>query len=102
MIAPGDDELNDESLDRLAVEAEAGYEVENLRPRERPRRINVAVNPETLDALQGLSAREGATLTEAVRRLIGYGDVVYRAVREDGDTILLMASDGTTREVRLI
>lgn len=46
-----------------------------------PKRINVAVNPETIGALQLVIEREGVTLTEAVRRLIGYGEVLYRAAK---------------------
>lgn len=66
-----------------------------------PKRINVAVNPETMGALQKVIEREGVSLTEAVRRLIGYGDVLYKAVREDGEEVLL--KKGThTRQVIIL
>jgi hypothetical protein len=66
-----------------------------------PRRINVAISPETVRALEHVIEREGVTLTEALRRLIGYGDFVYRAVREHGDRLLLTGQDDT-REVVLL
>lgn len=66
-----------------------------------PKRINVAVNPETMGALQKVIEREGVSLTEAVRRLIGYGDVLYKAVREDHEEVLL--KKGThTRQVIIL
>jgi Ribbon-helix-helix protein, copG family len=67
-----------------------------------PRRINVAVTPDMLAAIDRVIEREGVTLTEAVRRLIGYGDVVYRSVREEGQTMLFRSDDGTEREIVLI
>ena len=70
-----------------------------------PRRINVAVTPDMMAAIDRLIEREGVTLTEAVRRLIGYGDVVYRAVREKGQTMLFRDPndpDGREREIILI
>lgn len=66
-----------------------------------PRRINVAISPDTVRALQNVIEREGVTLTEALRRLLGYGDFVYRAVRERGEQLLLTNAD-TTREVVLL
>jgi hypothetical protein len=49
-----------------------------------PRRINVAVTPDTVRALEHVIAQEGVSLTEAVRRLTGYGAFVYQAVARDG------------------
>lgn len=68
---------------------------------EKPRRINVAVTDETIAALELIMAREGVTLTEAVRRLIGYGDFVYRAVKEDGKTVYTR-DGGKYRELVLL
>lgn len=69
--------------------------------RDKPRRINVAVNDDELVALKNIIDREGVTLTEAVRRLIGLGDYVYRAVKVDGSE-LLVHKDGQYREVVLL
>jgi hypothetical protein len=66
-----------------------------------PRRINVAISPDMVRALEHVIEREGVTLTEALRRLVGYGDFVYRAVRERGEQLLLTNAD-TTREVVLL
>ncbi|MPZ80925.1 MAG: hypothetical protein GEV28_11210 [Actinophytocola sp.] len=69
--------------------------------RAEPKRINVAVSPDTVRALEHVIEREGVTLTEALRRLIGYGDFVYRAVRENSEQLIVKGQDGT-REVVLL
>lgn len=66
-----------------------------------PKRINVAVTPETVQALEAVIEREGVSLTEAVRRLIGYGEFVYRAVKEQNAEVLMKTEHGT-REVVLL
>ena len=83
--------------------AEAGVTDQGDRvPSSPPRRINVAVTPDMLAAIDRVIEREQVTLTEAVRRLIGYGDVVYRSVKEQGQTMLFRSEDGREREVLLI
>jgi len=67
-----------------------------------PRRINVAVSPEMLAAIDSVIEREGVTLTEAVRRLLAYGDFVYRAVKEDKQSIILRSPEGGEREIVLV
>ena len=76
-------------------------EAPNGRLTTEPRRINVAISPDTVRALEQVIEHEGVTLTEALRRLIGYGDFVYRAVRQRGEQLLLNGPDGT-REVMLL
>jgi hypothetical protein len=66
-----------------------------------PKRINVAVTPEVIQALQLVIDNEQVTLTEAVRRLISYGDFIYRAVKQEGSEVLIRNGD-TTREVVLL
>lgn len=66
-----------------------------------PKRINVAVSPDAVSALENVIEREGVTLTEALRRLIGYGDFVYRAVRENREQLIVKGPDGA-REVVLL
>jgi hypothetical protein len=66
-----------------------------------PKRINVAVSPDTVRALENVIEREGVTLTEALRRLIGYGDFVYRAVRENREQLIVKGTEGS-REVVLL
>lgn len=70
-------------------------------PRPEPKRINVAVTPELVRALQDVIDREQVSLTEAVRRLISYGDFIYRAVRHDGYDVRLYKGD-EIREVILL
>ena len=71
------------------------------RERPMPKRINVAVTPETVRALEHVIAREGVTLTEAVRRLIGYGEFVYRAIKDDESMLQIRSSD-SVRDVVLL
>ena len=67
-----------------------------------PRRINVAVTPDMLAAIDRVIEREQVTLTEAVRRLIGYGDVLFRAVKEDGVRVVFRSGNGDEREIVII
>ncbi|GAA2787550.1 hypothetical protein [Crossiella cryophila] len=60
-------------------------------------KITIYINPATEDALQAVMEREGITLTEAVRHLVAYGDVVYRADRVEGKMVLISDGDQTER-----
>lgn len=81
--------------------ARAGSTGQQSPAKTEPKRINVAVSPDTVRALENVIAREGVTLTEALRRLVGYGDFVYRAVREDREQLIVKGTEGT-REVVLL
>jgi hypothetical protein len=73
-------------------------------PRSRPtapKRINVAISPDMVRALENIIEREGITLTEALRRLVGYGDFVYRVITEGGEQLTVTGPDGS-REVVLL
>lgn len=70
--------------------------------RPEPKRINVAVTPDTIRALERVIERESVTLTEALRRLIGYGEFVYRAIKEDDAKVFMHQPDGTIKEIVLI
>jgi hypothetical protein len=67
-----------------------------------PKRINVAVSPEMLTAIATLVDREKVTVTEAVRRLVMYGDFIYRAVKENGATLIIRDPDNREREILLV
>jgi hypothetical protein len=77
----------------------AGPDQAERAPASPPRRINVAVTPEMLAAIDRVIDREQVTLTEAVRRLLAYGDVVYRMVKEEGQTMVFRSDDGKEREI---
>jgi hypothetical protein len=64
-----------------------------------PGRIDVAVNAGMLEAIQEVVEEDGVTLTEAVRRLIGYGQVVHRVARERSSVLLVRDRQGNEREV---
>jgi hypothetical protein len=67
----------------------------------RPKRINVAVNEDELRALDLVIAREGVSLTEAVRRLLAYGEFVYQAIRVDGVDVQFHFPTGEVKSVVL-
>jgi hypothetical protein len=70
-------------------------------PRPEPKRINVAITPDMVRALECVMEREGVSLTEALRRLVGYGDFVYRSVKQEAAKVLVQVND-TIREVVLL
>jgi len=56
-----------------------------------------------LAAIDRVIDREQVTLTEAVRRLIAYGDFVYQAVKQNHESVVLRSrDDATEREVILV
>jgi hypothetical protein len=63
-----------------------------------PQRINVAINADMLAAIQTMIEQEHITLTEAVRRLVSYGDFLDRSSK-DGHTIIVRAAYGCDLEV---
>jgi hypothetical protein len=48
-------------------------------------RLSVNITPATDAALQRIAAREGLTITEALRRLISYGEILDDAVTEGAE-----------------
>jgi hypothetical protein len=66
----------------------------------KPTRLSVNISRDTFDALQEIASDKDITITEAVRRLIGYGIIVYRANR-DGYEILLRR-DGKLEKILLV
>jgi hypothetical protein len=67
-----------------------------------PRRINVAVTPDTVAAIDHLVEREGITVTEAVRRLVNYGEFLYRATKEESLRVVVQDTEGHARELIMI
>jgi hypothetical protein len=63
------------------------------------RRINVAVNATMLAAIDRIIEREQVTMTEAVRRLIAYGDFVYDVTKVRDSTLVVRDPEGDEREV---
>lgn len=66
-----------------------------------PKRLSVNIAPATAGALLDVVTDKGVSMTEAVRRLIGYGAVVYRAVR-DGGEVLIRKENGQTERIVLL
>lgn len=66
------------------------------------RRINVAVTPVMLSAIDRVVEREHVTLTEAVRRLITYGDFVYEMTKERGATVVVRGRRGEEQELIML
>ncbi|MGH4026943.1 MAG: hypothetical protein ACRDRV_20410 [Pseudonocardiaceae bacterium] len=66
----------------------------------KPTRLSVNISTATAEALREVSRDKGVSMTEAVRRLVGYGIVVYRAVR-DGGEVLIRRDDKAERLILL-
>jgi len=66
-------------------------------PPERPSRVDEAISPKTADALLVVMTYEGVDLAEALRRLVGYGELVFRTIRLDGGDMLLRHGDDIDR-----
>lgn len=61
----------------------------------------MAINDPMLASIDLVIENEGVSLTEAVRRLIGYGDFVYRAIKQDGHEVLVR-NGADLREIALL
>ncbi len=64
-------------------------------------RLNVNVTDPTRAALDRYVARHGVTLTEAVRRLVAIGDIIYQATQIDGAELLVRRGD-RVEELRIV
>jgi hypothetical protein len=62
-------------------------------------RITVNVTPATQIALDQVIEREGVTLTEALRRLVGYGNFVYETTQVHRGELLLRRGDDVERVI---
>lgn len=60
-------------------------------------RLAVNMTPATKAALDRMIEREGITQTEAVRRLISYGDLLYEATQVDHDEVLIRRGEVVER-----
>jgi Ribbon-helix-helix protein, copG family len=76
-------------------------ESSEANPRPKLGRLSVNVTPATQAALDRLAEREGVTVTEALRRLVGYGDLVYETTQVKGHD-LLIRRDGALERIVLI
>jgi hypothetical protein len=65
-----------------------GRDRENVARASKPTRLSVNISQSTVEALQEIVSDKGITMTEAVRRLIGYGIVMYRANRDGYEVVL--------------
>jgi hypothetical protein len=62
-------------------------------------RLAVNITATTKATIDQMVEREGITQTEAVRRLIAYGGLVYRTTQIDADEIMIRRGDKLERIV---
>jgi hypothetical protein len=77
-----------------------GADASQLRRADKPTRLSVNISKATTEALREVARDKDVSMTEAVRRLIGYGIVVYRVVR-DGGEVLIRRDDKAERLILL-
>lgn len=53
-----------------------------------PTRLSVNISQDTLGALLEVATDRGISMTESLRRLVGYGILVYQVDRDGGDALL--------------
>ncbi|RKT53098.1 hypothetical protein [Saccharothrix australiensis] len=89
--------------ERRGAKGKSGDDPTDKNPQsaDKPTRLSVNISPATEEALQMIVDREGITMTEAVRRMVGYGRVLYETVAVNGDEILLRR-DGETSRIIII
>jgi hypothetical protein len=76
---------------------QAGEPADTTSSKPKLARLSVNVTPATQAALDRVVEREGVTMTEALRRLVGYGDLVYETTQVNGDDILIRRGDAIER-----
>jgi hypothetical protein len=65
------------------------------------KRINVAVTPETARAIRDLMTEDSVGVTEAVRRLLTYGQFVYQTAKDDRKELMVREGDNLSGVVLL-
>jgi hypothetical protein len=65
-------------------------------------RLSVNVGPETQLALEHLMKEKNLTLTESLRRLVGYGDVMFRAIHDNRYDVKIHTGEGWEHTVELL
>ncbi|MCG8914892.1 ribbon-helix-helix protein, CopG family [Actinokineospora sp. PR83] len=61
-------------------------------------RLTANISSATKAALDEIADREQINQTEALRRLVAYGRLLYRTAQIDGDEILIRRTDDSTLE----
>lgn len=92
-----------ESTQKRADEtgSQEGATPEGQQATDKPARLNVNINAATEEALALLVEQEGITITEAVRRLIGYGLVFYKADKGENSEVLIRRNGELERVIIL-
>lgn len=80
---------DDEASAAQRIQQEPGTPDFTSNPQEsRTTRLSVNISQDTLKALEEIVNDKGISMTEAVRRLIGYGIIVHRSIRDGHDVLI--------------
>jgi hypothetical protein len=60
----------------------------------RVQRLSVNISPDTVAQLRHVLDRDDVSLTETVRRLIGYGALIDAAIRDNGEQVVIRGRHG--------
>jgi hypothetical protein len=96
------DDGNSEDPTEMATDQPGVHASDNVRVSSAamPTRLSINIAQDTLSALQEIANDKAITVTEAVRRLIGYGIIVYRANKHGHE--ILLRSDQKQEKIILI
>lgn len=94
----GRDQASTEGADEQS--AADGTDSRRLAAATTAARMTVNIGPATAEALQMVVDHENVTITEAVRRLIAYGELIYRTVKVEKKDVLIR--DGNETQLVLL
>lgn len=91
----------DGSVEPLTADVHQREHADESVPSSKPKlgRLSVNITPATQAALDRVVEREGVTVTEALRRLVGYGVLIYETTQVEGHDVLIRRGDTTERIV---
>lgn len=95
VVSSDEDRMEATRVDRVSGRGDDG-----IVRAAKPTRLSVNISRDTVGALQEIASDRCITMTEAVRRLIGYGIIVYRANRDGYD--VLLRRDGKLEKIFLV
>jgi hypothetical protein len=87
-VASQDESEDQNQMKTTGVDNVSSQGDEKSASTSKPTRLSVNISRNTFEALDEITSDNEISMTEAVRRLIGYGIVTYRATKEGYEVLL--------------